>query len=156
MYQESKNVTSDLNTTGLHVALVVATFNQHITEQLLTGAKDCLAQHGIDENNCHVYTVPGALEIPYTIKWLMSFKQYNTIIALGCIIRGDTFHFEIVSNESARAVMDLNLLGDVPIINGILTVDNEQQALTRADNSKGNKGWEAALAALQMTQLSKK
>jgi len=125
-------------------AIIQAQFNSVITNRLLDGCKKELKKNKM---NFEVFEVPGALEISYMAKKIMNSKKYEAIICLGCVIKGDTYHFEIVSNESARAITELNLLGDIPVINGILTCYDMQQAEKR---SKGvnNRGIEFAKAAL--------
>ena len=129
------------------IAIIQAQFNSVITSRLLDGSKKELKKNKID---FEVFEVPGVLEISYKAKKLIDSKKYDAIIVLGCVIKGDTYHFEIVSNESARAITELNLLGEIPVINGVLTCFDMEQAEKR---SKGvnNKGIDFAKAALSMT-----
>lgn len=132
-----------------HILIVEARFYAHINDMLLDGVRSALEAAG------HVHetvTVPGALEVPAAIALATETGRYDAYVAIGVVIRGETYHFEVVSNESARAIMALTLDG-LPIGNGILTVENEAQALVRADKTLKNKGGEAAQAALAMLAL---
>ncbi|MBO9621980.1 MAG: 6,7-dimethyl-8-ribityllumazine synthase [Sphingomonas sp.] len=131
------------------VLIVEARFYAHLNDLLLDGARTALQEAGHDYE---VVTVPGALEVPGAISLAADTGQYDAYVALGMVIRGETYHFEIVSNESARGIMALALDG-LPIGNGILTVENEEQALVRADPEQKDKGGEAAKAALAMLAL---
>ena len=134
------------------VLIVEARFYAHLNDLLLDGARTALQEAGHDYE---VITVPGALEIPGAISLAADSGQYDAYVALGIVIRGETYHFEIVSNESARGIMALALDG-MAIGNGILTVENEEQALVRADSAQKDKGGEAAKAALAMLALKQK
>ena len=138
---------------GLHMLIVEARYYLGIADELLSGAKKTL-----DEAGCtyDVVTVPGALEVPAAIAMAVSAagaKPYDGAIALGCVIQGETYHFDIVSNESARGLMDLSIQREIPLGNGILTVDNEHQAKERLGGDHGHKGVDAARAALVMARL---
>jgi len=132
-----------------HVLIVEARFYEHLNDLLIEGAKAAIEAAG---HTHEVLTVPGALEVPGAIAVADASEQYDAFVALGVIIRGETYHFEIVANESARGLMMLSLEG-VPVGNGILTVENEAQALTRAKRDEKDKGGEAAKAALTMLAL---
>ncbi len=134
------------------VLIVGAGFYRHIYDLQLAGARAALEAGG---HKHELVEVPGALEIPAAIAMAAETGAYDAYVALGCVIRGETYHFEIVSNESARGIMALTLDG-VPIGNGILTVENEEQALVRADPAKKNKAGEAVAAALQLLELRKR
>ena len=134
---------------GLRILIVEARYYEHIADELLAGAKGYLSEAGCD---VEVATVPGALEIPGAICMAFEFGDYDGFVALGCVIRGETTHYEIVSNESARGLMNLTLDG-VCIGNGILTVENEAQALARARVSEMNKGAGAAEACLALVKF---
>ncbi|TCD05138.1 6,7-dimethyl-8-ribityllumazine synthase [Erythrobacteraceae bacterium CFH 75059] len=129
--------------------LVEARYYDHLNDLLLSGARDALLSAG---HECEVITVPGALEIPAAVALAAETGRYDGYVALGVVIRGETFHFEIVAGESARGVMALTMDG-LAIGNGILTVENEQQALERADPARKNKGGEAAAAAMALLDL---
>jgi 6,7-dimethyl-8-ribityllumazine synthase len=140
---------------GLHMLIVEARYYLGIADELLSGAKKTL-----DEAGCtyDVVTVPGALEVPAAIAMAVSAagaKPYDGAIALGCVIQGETYHFDIVSNESARGLMDLSIQREIPLGNGILTVDNEHQAKERLGGDHGHKGIDAARAALVMARLKR-
>jgi 6,7-dimethyl-8-ribityllumazine synthase len=138
-----------------HVLIIEARFYDAIQDQLLIGARQALDAAGASYD---IVTVPGALEIPgaVAIAYTASNPPYDAVVALGCIIRGETYHFEIVANESARGLTDFGMAHSFPIGNAILTVENEDQALVRADPQRGNKGGEAAEAALALLQLKRR
>lgn len=135
-----------------HFLIVEARFYDHLNDMLIEGAKAAIKAAG---HSCEVLTVPGALEIPAAIAMASDTQRFDGYVAIGVIIRGETYHFEVVSNESARAIMALTLDG-MPIGNGILTVENEAQALTRARMSEKDKGGDAARAAITMLEISER
>jgi 6,7-dimethyl-8-ribityllumazine synthase len=135
--------------TGRHVALVCARFNDLIVERLEHGARRALIEHGVTEDAIHTAWVPGALEIPQVAAAIAATGRFDAVVALGAVVRGDTYHFEVVSDASAAGLMQLSLVSDVVITNAILTVDDEAQALERAGDDEANKGAQAALAALE-------
>ena len=138
---------------GAKVLIVEARFYEDIADALLSGAGAQLQKHGV---NFDCVRVPGALEIPAAISFMeQATRAYDAYIALGCVIRGETYHFEIVANESSRGLMDLSIRHRIAIGNGILTVENEAQAWERADKQRKDKGGAAALAALSMLQLKR-
>lgn len=145
---------------GCRVGVVVSRFNTFITEKLLTGALDCLGQKGVQEADITVAWVPGAFEIPATARQLLRRKRYDAVICLGAVIRGATPHFDYVAGECARGVSQLAMETDVPVLFGVLTTDNLDQAMERAGGksggNSGNKGYETALAALEMINLYRK
>lgn len=136
------------------VAIVVARFNEFITSKLLAGAKDNLERHGLSKAAVDVYWVPGAFEIPYLAKKLLSNKQYDGILTLGCVIRGGTSHYDLVCNEVAKGVGQLNLEGDIPVIFGVLTTEDIEQAIERSGTKAGNKGYDTAQSLLEMMSLT--
>mgnify|MGYP001036289154 CR=1 FL=1 len=138
---------------GQRYLLIVARFNELITEKLLTGARSALVQHGVAEDDVDVVRVPGAFEIPGAAGAGLRHGDYSGIVALGCVIRGETPHFDYVAGEAARGIQALAVAHDVPITFGVLTTDTREQALARAGGDKGNKGWEAAMAALEMNGI---
>ncbi|KOO50539.1 6,7-dimethyl-8-ribityllumazine synthase [Priestia koreensis] len=140
---------------GLKVAIVVGRFNEFITSKLLGGAQDALKRHGVEEENVDVAWVPGAFEIPLVAKKLAETKKYDAVITLGTVIRGATPHFDYVCNEVAKGVSSLTLQTGIPIIFGVLTTENIEQAIERAGTKAGNKGWEAAAAAIEMANLTR-
>ncbi|WP_415886735.1 6,7-dimethyl-8-ribityllumazine synthase [Neptuniibacter sp. QD37_6] len=136
-------------------AIVVGRFNAFVVESLLEGAIDTLKRHGVSEDKIRVIRVPGAFEIPLAVKRVAAQKKDDAIIALGAVIRGGTPHFEYVSGESSKGVAQVSLDYDLPIANGILTVNSIEQAVERSGTKMGNKGAEAALSALEMVSLLK-
>jgi 6,7-dimethyl-8-ribityllumazine synthase len=143
------------STAKLRFAVVVSRFNYHITAKLLEGVVHCLHDHGVPEKNRKVMFCPGAFELPQVANRLAAQKKWDAIICLGAIIRGDTPHFEYISTETARGIQDVALRYSIPVVFGVLTTDNEQQALDRVGGTQGHKGWDAALTALEMAALFK-
>lgn len=140
----------------MHVAIVRTLWNSHITEKLLDGALETFKENGIDRDMIDVFEVPGAVELTFASAKLVDTGLYNAIIVLGCVIRGGTPHFDYVCRSVTQGNAYLNSECDIPIIFGVLTVDNEQDALDRCGGSAGNKGSEAAVAALQMYDFVEK
>ncbi len=139
---------------GLKIGLVVGRFNSFITEKLLEGALDGLRRHGVNEDDVDIAWVPGAFEIPLVAK-KMAEKDYDAVITLGTVIRGSTPHFDYVSGEVAKGVSSAALNSDVPVIFGVLTTDTIEQAIERAGTKAGNKGYDAAISAIEMANLLK-
>lgn len=135
------------------MAIVVGRFNEMITNKLLAGAIDAFKRHGGDEKNIDVVWVPGAFEIPFIAKKLAETGKYDAIICLGAVIRGATAHFELIANETAKGIATVSLQTGVPVIFGVLTTDNIEQAVERAGSKSGNKGFEAATNAIEMVNL---
>ena len=144
---------SDYSIDGARFAIVAARFNTAITDALLEGAVATLAEHGVPDDHVSVIQVPGAFEIPITAKRLAASGRYEAIIALGAVVRGGTPHFEYVAGECAHGVSRVALEENVPVIFGVLTTDTDEQARDRAGGKEGNKGFEAALAGLEMVTL---
>ena len=140
---------------GLKVGIVVARFNEFITSKLLSGAIDTLKRHGVKDKDIEVAWVPGAYEIPIVCKKMAESTKHHTVIALGTVIRGSTPHFEYVSAEVSKGVASVGLETGVPVIFGVLTTDTIEQAIERAGTKAGNKGSDAALAAIELTNLLK-
>ena len=140
---------------GQRIAIVAGRFNEIITNKLLGGAIDAFKRHGGDENNIDVAWVPGSFEIPLVAKKMAESKKYDAIICLGAVIRGATAHFEMVANETTKGIAAAGLQTGVPIIFGVLTTDNIEQAVERAGSKAGNKGFEAATTAIEMVNLLK-
>ncbi len=138
---------------GEHFAIVASRFNELIGAKLVEGAKDALVRHGVKMNEFDVYWVPGAWELPLTVKELCLTGRYDAVIAVGAVIRGDTPHFEYVSAEMSKGLAAAGLQQRVPVAFGVLTAENLEQALLRSGGKAGNKGAEAALAALEMVSL---
>jgi 6,7-dimethyl-8-ribityllumazine synthase len=139
---------ADLDATGMRVAIVAGRFNEHITRPLLAGARKVLEQHGAEP--APVYWVPGAFEIPLLSKHLADSGRCDAVVCLGAVIRGDTPHFEYVAGECAHGLMQVGLETGVPVVFGVLTTDDLDQALARAGGPVGNKGEESALTAIEM------
>ncbi|MBN2571743.1 MAG: 6,7-dimethyl-8-ribityllumazine synthase [Ignavibacteriales bacterium] len=137
-------------------AIVISRFNEFISNKLLTGALDCLNRHDCVEKDLDVVWAPGSFEIPLTAKKLAQKQKYDAIICLGAIIRGSTPHFDFVASEVSKGIANASLETGVPIIYGIITSDNIEQAIERAGTKSGNKGWDAALSAIEMADLFKK
>lgn len=140
---------------GLKVGIVVSRFNEFITNKLLDGALDALRRHGVDDESIDIAWTPGAFEIPLISKKMATSKKYDAIIALGAVIRGDTPHFDYVANEVSKGVAKISVDYDVPVIFGVLTTDTVEQAIMRAGTKSGNKGFEAAVTAIEMANLIK-
>jgi len=139
---------------GLKFGLVVARFNEFITGKLLTGCLDALNRHGADEDNIDIVWVPGAFEIPLAAQKLAA-KNYDAVICLGAVIRGATPHFEYVAAEVTKGVAQVTLQTAKPIVYGVITADTIEQAIERAGTKAGNKGWDAAVTAIEMANLLK-
>ncbi|WP_010096943.1 6,7-dimethyl-8-ribityllumazine synthase [Ornithinibacillus scapharcae] len=140
---------------GLKIGIVVSRFNDFITSKLLSGAEDALKRHGVNENDLTVVWVPGVFEIPLAAKKLADKGGFDAIITLGTVIRGATPHFEYVSSEVAKGVATIGLQSGIPIIFGVLTTESIEQAIERAGTKAGNKGYEAAVGAIEMGNLYK-
>ena len=139
----------------LKFAIVVARFNEFITSKLLSGALDALKRHETPEENISVVWVPGAFEIPLVAKKIASTKNFDAIICLGAVIRGATTHYDYVCNEVSKGIAQVGLQSGVPTIFGIVTTENIQQAIERAGTKSGNKGFDAAISAMEMANLLK-
>ncbi|NLA11751.1 MAG: 6,7-dimethyl-8-ribityllumazine synthase [Firmicutes bacterium] len=141
---------------GLRFALVVSRFNEFISNRLLGGAVDCLTRHEAEEEEIDIIWVPGAFEIPLIAQKLAQSGRYDAIICLGAVIRGGTPHFEYVASEVAKGVAQVGLQSGVPAVFGIITSDTIEQAIERAGTKAGNKGWAAALSAIEMANLCRR
>lgn len=151
-----KNIDGDLTARGTRFGITVARFNSFISERLLEGALDALTRHGADAANIEVVRVPGAFEMPLVLKAMAESKKYDALIALGCVIRGETPHFEYVAGECSRGVAQVSMQYNLPVGFGVLTVDTIEQAIERAGAKAGNKGADAALTVIEMVNLLKK
>ena len=138
---------------GRRCAVVVSRFNEMITQRLVEGALDALVRHGVVFDDIDVLWVPGAWELPFAVRRAAATERYDFIVALGAVIRGDTPHFDYVAGESSRGLAVASADFDIPIAFGVLTCDTMEQAEARAGGEHGNKGWDAALAALEMADL---
>ena len=139
----------------LKIAIVASRFNEFITQKLIQGAFDCLLRHKVSESDITLVWVPGSFEIPLAAKKLAQSKKYNCVICLGAVIRGETVHFEYVAAEVAKGIAHVTLDCGVPIIFGVLTTENVEQAIDRAGTKAGNKGFAAAANAIEMANLLK-
>jgi 6,7-dimethyl-8-ribityllumazine synthase len=150
MYTE---ITGTLGAQGKHFAIVVSRFNDFITARLLEGALDCFVRHGGDPANLTVVRVPGSFEIPLAAARLAKTGKYGAVVCLGAVIRGATPHFDYIAAEAAKGVAQAAFSSGVPVIFGVLTTENIEQAVERAGAKSGNKGWDAMLSALEMADL---
>lgn len=142
------------NGEGLRFAIVVSRFNSTVTERLLEGALDCLLRHGVREEDIEVVRVPGSMEAVYALNLLVKrADKYDAIIVLAAVIQGETYHFNVIANEIGKAVAHFNSISEIPITFGVLTTETVEQALNRSGIKHGNKGFEAAMAALEMANL---
>lgn len=153
MTGHSKIIEGDAVAKGVRVAIVAARFNAFVVDKLVNGALQALTAAGVRAENVEIVRVPGAFEIPVAVKQAAASRRYDAIIALGAVIRGETPHFDYVAGECARGVMRVMLDTDVPVGFGVLTCDTLEQAQARAGGAAGNKGVDAAQAALQMANL---
>ena len=151
-----KVIQGNYNADKMKVAIVVSRFNEFFSSKLLSGAHDCFVRHNGVDDNIHVYWVPGAFEIPTITKKLADTNKYDAIICLGAVIRGSTPHFDFVASEVSKGIAQVSLSNKMPVIFGIVTTDNIEQAIERAGTKSGNKGWDAMLSAIEMVDLSKK
>ncbi len=148
-----KYIEGRLTGEGKKFALIVARFNDFITDRLTGGALDALVRSGADDENIDIVKVPGAFEIPLLAKKMAAKNKYNAIICLGAVIRGSTSHFDYVCAEVSKGIAQVSLEYETPVIFGILTTDTIEQAVERAGTKAGNKGWSAAMAAIEMANL---
>ena len=140
---------------GLKIGIVAARFNEFIVSKLVSGARDGLVRHGVDDNNITLAWVPGAFEIPFMAKKMAMSGKYDAVICLGTVIRGATSHYDLVCNEAAKGIAHIGLESGIPVMFGIVTTDNIQQAIERAGTKAGNKGYDCALGAIEMVKLAK-
>lgn len=138
---------------GFRFAIVISRVNELIAKRLLEGALDCLLRHGVEDGNLHLVKVPGAFELPYAAKRLAASNRYDAVIALGAVIRGATAHFDYVAGEAAKGIAAASLETGVPIIFGVITANTLDEAIERAGTKGGNKGFDAALSAIEMASL---
>ena len=140
---------------GMKVGIVAARFNEIIVNKLLGGAVDGLVRHGVEEENITAAWVPGAFEIPITAQKMAQSGKYDAIICVGAVIRGDTSHYDLVCNESAKGIAQVELATGIPVLFGVITTENIEQAIARAGSKAGNKGYDCALSAIEMINLMK-
>ena len=148
-----KELQGQLSAEGRTFGIVVGRFNEFITKRLLDGCLDCLQRHKADDGRIEIVWVPGSFEIPYAARKLAESKKYDAVICLGAVVRGSTPHFEYIATEAAKGVAQTALVTGVPTIFGVVTADSLEQAIERAGSKAGNKGWDAALSAIEMADL---
>ncbi|MDR2425592.1 MAG: 6,7-dimethyl-8-ribityllumazine synthase [Endomicrobium sp.] len=148
-----KIINGQLNAAGKKFAIVASRFNEFITHKLIDGAEDMLKRHGTADNDIYLFWVPGAFEIPSAAKKISESGKYDAVICLGCVIRGATPHFDYVSAEVSKGVSVVGIHSKVPVIFGVLTTDNIEQAIERAGSKAGNKGATAAMSAIETVSL---
>lgn len=150
-----KTFEAQLIGTDLKIGIVVGRFNEFLTGKLLTGAMDGLKRHGVSEDDIDVAWVPGAFEVPFIAKKMAGTQKYDAIIGLGTVIRGATTHYDYVCNEAAKGIANVGLTTGVPVMFGILTTENIEQAIERSGTKSGNKGYDAAVSAIEMANLNR-
>jgi len=153
MRQSGREVRGDLNAVGLRFGIVVSQFNAFITDRLLAGALDAFTRAGADEGQIEIVRVPGSFEIPLTAKKMTENGRFDAIVCIGCVLRGETSHYDYVASETARGIQLAQLDTGVPMVFCVLTCDTLEQAIDRAGLKGGNKGYEAGLAAIEMARL---
>ena len=152
---EYKTFEGKLDAKGLTFGLIVSRFNSLLTDKLLEGTVDCLLRHGADKKNITVAWVPGAFELTYAASRMVKTGNYDAVVCLGAVIRGDTPHFDYIANEASKGIARLAIDSDLPVIYGLVTADTLDQAIERAGTKAGNKGWDAAMSAIEMVNLYK-
>jgi len=150
-----KIIEGNFDAKGLKFALVVSRFNELITRKLIDGASDGLKRHGCIDNDISIFYVPGAFEIPSAAKKLAQSKRFDSVICLGAVIRGGTPHFDYIANEVSKGIAAVSLETGTPVIYGVITADTIEQALERAGTKMGNRGFDAAMSAIEMVNLYK-
>lgn len=150
---DMKTLEGKLTLTRKRVAIVAARFNELIVNKLVSGSKDCLQRHGLEEEYITTAWVPGAYELPLAAQKLAETKKFDAIVCLGCVIRGATTHYDYVCNEAAKGISKVGLDQGIPVMFGVLTTETIEQALERAGTKAGNKGWEVTLGAIEMINL---
>jgi 6,7-dimethyl-8-ribityllumazine synthase len=153
MMKQIKTYSGNLEAKGKRFGIVAARFNEFITSRLIDGALDSLKRHGVDDEDIDLAWCPGAFEIPLVAKRMLTSEKYDAIICLGCVIRGSTPHFDYVANEVAKGIGKVSLDFAKPVIFGVLTTESIEQAIERAGTKAGNKGFDAALSAIEMVNL---
>jgi len=149
----SKVIRGMLDAEGKNFGIVISRFNEFVTQKLLDGALDCLRRHAAEDKRITIVWVPGSFEIPYAAQRMAKSKKYDAIICLGTVIRGATPHFDYIATEVAKGIARISQEIGIPAILGVITADNLEQAIERAGTKAGNKGWDAALSAIEMANL---
>ncbi len=150
-----KSVAGNLDGKGLKVALVASRFNSFINEKLIAGAKECLVMHGASEDDITLIQVPGAFEIPFAAKKAVDADKFDAVICLGTIIRGATSHYEHLASAITKTLMDLSMNSKIPVTYGVVATETIEQAIERAGSKAGNRGYDAAMSALDMVNLNR-
>lgn len=150
-----KTFEGNLVGSGLRIGIVVSRFNEFLTGKLLSGAQDALKRHGVAEEDVDVAWVPGAFELPFVAKKMAESGNYDAVITLGTVIRGATTHYDYVCNEAAKGVAQAGMSSGIPVIFGVVTTENIEQAIERSGTKAGNKGWDSAVSAIEMANLMK-
>lgn len=151
-----RRIRGEMTAPKARIAVIVAQFNEYFTNKLLDGALDTLVRHGVKPSNIDVYYVPGAFELPVVVKRILAKRRADAVITLGMVIKGQTRHFDHVVDESARGAMQAALESDIPVIHGVVSANDLQQAIDRTGGKMGNKGRDCAHAAVEMANLLKK
>lgn len=149
-----KTIEAQLVGTGLKIGIVVGRFNEFINSKLVDGAMDGLLRHGVDDEDIDTVWVPGAFEVPFIAKKLAEKGEYDAVIGLGTVIRGSTTHYDYVCNEAAKGIAQVGLQTGVPVIFGVVTTESIEQAIERSGTKAGNKGYDAAISAIEMANLT--
>ena len=149
----ARELRGDLQGEGLRIAIVASRFNEFVTQRLLSGAKEALLHHGVQEEDTVIAWVPGGFELPLAAKTLAETHQYDSIVCLGVVIRGETTHFDMVAGQASTGIGRASLDTGIPIMFGVLTTENADQALSRAGGKVGNLGYKAAVGAIEMAHL---
>jgi 6,7-dimethyl-8-ribityllumazine synthase len=149
----ARELTGSLDGQALRIGIIVSQFNEIFTSRLLDGARDALSRHGVREENVTIANVPGALELPQLAKRMAATGRWDSLVALGCVIRGETSHYDYVCSETARGIADVARDSGLPIAYGVLTTNDADQAMARSGGAMGNRGFDAAEAAIKMTNL---
>ena len=149
----TRTLEGHLDAKGVRIALIAARWNEPVTSRLLAGAEDCLLRHGADRDTLTVVRVPGSWELSLAASRLAASRKFDAIVALGALVRGETPHFDVLAAATAKGLLQAGMSAGIPVIFGVLTCDTLEQAMDRAGGKAGNKGWDAALAAIEMAGL---
>ena len=151
----ARELSGNIDGTGLRIGILVAQFNEAITSRLLEGARDALTRHGVREDAITIVSVPGSLELPQAAQRMARSGEWDALVTLGCVIKGETAHFDYVSAESARGIADVARAFDIPVTFGVLTTYDTDQSMARSGGALGNRGFDCALAAIKMATLNR-
>ncbi|MEW6049786.1 MAG: 6,7-dimethyl-8-ribityllumazine synthase [Candidatus Zixiibacteriota bacterium] len=148
-----KRIEGKLEAKGFRFGLVASRFNNFFTDKLVEGALDCLIRHGADDKQITIVHVPGSFEIPFAASRMVKSGNYDAVLCVGAVIRGDTPHFDYIAAEASKGIARLGMEANIPVVYGIITADNLEQAIERSGTKAGNKGWDAAMTAIEMVNL---